>query len=1021
MAVGLWSLIFWITGSAAAQTLPSRSTSDPIFVTADHANRWGQGGSEAWILSGNCRVSQGADSVEAENAVVWIDRAPPSGSGDSRLIAYLEGTVSEDKQSWNSSGSAQKPWLGTRKPNAWLGRFSTTAGVRVDAAQVAGPAATEPAIYQRGLARRRSDLDSAVRPVQYNGQPEPIAEPTSLGARRVSMYSRSDVDVQVRWDRDPNSDKWIAVVNSGVNLIVEGLNTVERVAEALGQLHGDPNDLSIIDVSTDRLVIWTLNLLEFDNNGEAIQPEDVPLEIYMEGNIVFREGDRVIYADRMYYDVNNRVGMILDVEMLTPVPEYEGMLRIESDVLQQTGQDRYVAQNTFITSSRMGRPGYRIQTSSAYLEDEQIPHFDPWSGEPVVDPTSGEQLIEHRRLATGWNNVLFMGSVPVFYWPFLATDLTDPSFFIRGVTVRNDSSFGTQLLSHWDGYQLFGIRNKPEGTDWDISLDYLSDRGLGHGTTFTYSRSRAFGVPGPTAGIIDFWGIQDKGLDNLGFGFGRRTLVPEKDYRHRLFWRHRQLLPGDYQLSAEAGWISDRNFLEQYYEGEWDELKDQTTGLELKRIVDNMSWSITADYRVNDFFTQTDWLPRGDHFWLGQPLLGGLFTWYEHTSLGFARFNTATRPDAPGAFTYLPWERSPPPGGTPVSLDSERFTTRHEIDLPLQVGPVKVVPYALGEASHWGQDLAGDDLQRLYGQAGVRASLPIWRADPAVQSDLLNLHGLAHKVVFDLDFSISDANRDLDELPLYDPLDDDSIEAFRRRFTTTTFGGAVPPRFDERFYAVRSGMAGWVTSPSEIADDLLALRMGVRQRWQTKRGMPGRRRVIDWITFDTHAVFFPDADRDNFGKSLGLVDFDFRWHVGDRLTLLSEGAFDFFDGGQQVITVGGFLTRPPRGSLYAGIHLLEGPFSSSVLSMSYSYRMSDKWVSSFGMSLDLGGNGNIGQRFSVTRVGESLLISAGMSVDASRNNVGVSLSVEPRFLPKTRLGRAGGASISPAGAFGLDR
>jgi len=38
-------------------------------------------------------------------------------------------------------------------------------------------------------------------------------------------------------------------------------------------------------------------------------------------------------------------------------------------------------------------------------------------------------------------------------------------------------------------------------------------------------------------------------------------------------------------------------------------------------------------------------------------------------------------------------------------------------------------------------------------------------------------------------------------------------------------------------------------------------------------------------------------------------------------------------------------------------------------------------------------------------VGESLLISLGARVDAARNNVGVNLSVEPRFLPKTRLGR----------------
>ena len=37
-----------------------------------------------------------------------------------------------------------------------------------------------------------------------------------------------------------------------------------------------------------------------------MQPENVPLEIYMEGNIVFRQGERTIYAQRMYYDVRTR-------------------------------------------------------------------------------------------------------------------------------------------------------------------------------------------------------------------------------------------------------------------------------------------------------------------------------------------------------------------------------------------------------------------------------------------------------------------------------------------------------------------------------------------------------------------------------------------------------------------------------------------------------------------------------------------------------------------------------------------
>ena len=86
----------------------------------------------------------------------------------------------------------------------------------------------------------------------------------------------------------------------------------------------------------------------------TVQDERMPLEFYMEGNIVFRQGERTIYADRMYYDVPNHVGTVLNADVLTPVRNYQGLLRLHADVLQQTAQDRYFGQNAFLTSSRMG-------------------------------------------------------------------------------------------------------------------------------------------------------------------------------------------------------------------------------------------------------------------------------------------------------------------------------------------------------------------------------------------------------------------------------------------------------------------------------------------------------------------------------------------------------------------------------------------------------------------------------------------------------------------------------------------
>ena len=239
-------------------------------------------------------------------------------------------------------------------------------------------------------------------------------------------------------------------------------------------------------------------------------------------------------------------------------------------------------------------------------------------------------------------------------------------------------------------------------------------------------------------------------------------------------------------------------------------------------------------------------------------------------------------------------------------------------------------------------------------------------------------------------------------------------------FIPAVYAGTLPARFDDRLYALRTGLQSNVTGPTEIADDLMIARLGVHQRWQTKRGLPGRQRIVDWVALDVDGVLYPKPGRDNFGQDVGLMTYDFSWHLGDRLTLLSDGFVDVFGDGMKRFTVGGFMSRPGVGNAYFGFRSIEGPISSSVLASAVNYRMTEKWILTAGAAFDLGPTGNIGQTFAFTRIGESLLIRVGFNADVSRGNVGATIAVEPRFLPQSRLGRIGGVRIPPAGAYGLE-
>ncbi len=265
--------------------LPQADLAAPIVVTADMGFRWTQnvGVYETWILSGNVLIKQGLASAQAHDAVIWIDRTSTVERGRNKIIAYLEGNVVLD-----AGRARSRTHVSDRN---WLGRFYTDGEVEVHAVREVEPPAQTPPIYQRAMSWR----------APVHGQPEirspPPANPEagprgprvpSPTTRRIRMFARSEVPVQAQWDVDRLTNRAVAVVESGVNVIIDGMA-----------------DVGSIDISADRLVLWTVGAPQPGQAGETFQPGQTPLEVYIEGNIVFRQGDRVINAQRMYYDVSS--------------------------------------------------------------------------------------------------------------------------------------------------------------------------------------------------------------------------------------------------------------------------------------------------------------------------------------------------------------------------------------------------------------------------------------------------------------------------------------------------------------------------------------------------------------------------------------------------------------------------------------------------------------------------------------------------------------------------------------------
>ncbi|WP_419194381.1 organic solvent tolerance protein OstA [Novipirellula herctigrandis] len=815
------------------------------------------------------------------------------------------------------------------------------------------------------------------------------------GNRSVELLARgASMPPQIDWSNRPETGESVIVARGGVTILVRDVSAQMPSGEVM--------QLGTISLSADRIVGWLPLTTNLFNGTESLSQAEG--ELYLEGDIVFRQGERIIYADAMYYNVTREVGVVLEAETITTIPEYQGIARLKADVLQQVGRGNFVAFDAAVTTSRMGVPRYWLQSERLQLNDRNT---------SVIDPATGATSIRRDPFVSSRDNFVYFGGMPILYWPRFSSSLRDPNLFISDLKVGNDSIFGTQALVDWNLLQLFGVDNAPPGLKWELSTDYLSDRGPALGTLLSYQLPGLFGIPGKTNGSLDAWFINDKGTDTLGGN--RRNLPPETSNRGRAIFRHRQEMQNGYEFIAEFGWISDRNFEEQYFENEWDRDKNKDTSLRLRKYYHSNLFELSAQAQTNDFFQQTEQLPALDHYLIGGSLFADWLTWSAHNHISYTKLNaadTATNPAEAAGMTMLPGE-----------MDAEGIIarTRQELALPVQAGPVKVVPYVSGEAARYGEAADGTPLTRILGQGGVRASLPMSRVDPTIQSSLLNIRGLAHKLEWTADYFYADSNTDFEELPLYDPLDDHAQQQFRRRFIVSDYGGILPARFDPRTYALRNGTQKYITSGSDvIADDLQQIRLGLNQRWQTKRGLPGRERIVDLFQFDTDLLIFPDADRDNFGETVGPATYDMAYHIGDRVSLLSDGYFDFFDSGLRSLSAGVRTSRPGVGDVYFGLLSLQGPISSTVFRSMVDYRLNEKWIWSSATTYDFGEAGNVGQSFGLTRIGESLLVRLGINIDRGRDNVGFGFTIEPRFWPSPRLGRVGGQMIPPPGVEGLE-
>jgi hypothetical protein len=766
----------------------------------------------------------------------------------------------------------------------------------------------------------------------------------------------------------------------------------------------DGSDL--IDIEADNALIWSrggLTQQMIDNMRRTEGQTSRDLEFYFSGNVQIRQkavdGTRLLQASEVYLDASRNVAIALDANLELTRKGVPQPVHVRAGELRQLSNTRFEAVQAEIFSSKLpSDPGVRVLLSDAVIDELRVPKTTLF-GTPIVN-RQGEPIMELERPITGRNARIVLEEVPIFYVPYFKGDAADPFGPLQSIRLGGNRIFGFVGGVTLDGYDLFHLQRPPDSR-WRLDIDYLSKRGPALGTNFDSISPTFFEIPAKVTTTIRGFGIYDTGTDILGGNRGPNDDHP--DWRGRFLFRQGvQELPEGFVVQTQIAPLSDRNFLEQYFKNEFDNDLNQSTYLYLRQSQGNYEWSAQVEPRIRNWVTETELLPRADGHALGLSFFDR-FTYNADVSAGYLRLLPSSDPLAPV---------SP----TDVASNAGRFDLFQELSLPFYVGPFKLAPYVAGDLTYYTSTINNDGNDgRLYGGAGLRASLPLTRLYPDVHSLLWNLDGIMHKVVFTTNAYIAGSSASHYDYAQFDRLNDDATDQALRDIKPqqinfnpgNAFFLTTSPLYDPQVYAIRR----LIEDKIDTVDNMEVVQLDLRQRLQTKRGFPGQEHIIDWMTLDLSASIFPAANRDNFGSRFGFLEYDYNWNIGDRTALVSTGWVDPEEHGPRVFTVGTFLDRPDRTSFYIGYRQID-PLLSKAVTGAFTYVFSPKYAMTASSTYDFGTNQSLANSVVFTRMGADLNVGVGVTYNALQNNFGVLVEVLPSLLQghARALGKASGAA-----------
>ncbi len=272
---------------------------------------------------------------------------------------------------------------------------------------------------------------------------DPEAPPPAPGLRAPVMPGSQRVTMIFPRSGRPTDAKALEPSNGVRTVIYRGGLTIVSTNPKFGT----------IDIEAESAVIWRTpdpekGQMRIGAQGEQIESPDQPMEVYLEGNVIFRQDankfagkadQKTVRAARAYYDFVTDRFVMLDAELDLFAPTLISPMKVKSDRIEQFRSPVMQPDGTMVlgtnpeiranratsTGSRFPDPAYRIYNRSIDLTQRTTAATDPTTGKVIQTPDGGDAGPEQVWRYDARSNFFYMGRVPVFYWPRFSGEIDD--------------------------------------------------------------------------------------------------------------------------------------------------------------------------------------------------------------------------------------------------------------------------------------------------------------------------------------------------------------------------------------------------------------------------------------------------------------------------------------------------------------------------------------------------------------------------------------------------------------------